>query len=119
MGRGVWGTKSFEVVLTRELKVVAILMGGGGGGRKKCPCLKQEGVREVLPCLEGQSFGPTISYFVAPLPVINDQSPVQKVSFSRICPLKAVLEVRDRPTCQTCSELAVAGRLLHQPWNHA
>ena len=30
VGRGV-GTQSFEVVLTQELEVLAILMGGGGG----------------------------------------------------------------------------------------
>ena len=33
-----WGTTSFEVVLTRELEVLAI--GIGGGGRKKCPPFK-------------------------------------------------------------------------------
>ena len=58
------GTTSFEVVLTQELEVLAILIGGGGGqkvstlekggGRKKCPPLKRGGgVQEVLPCLEG------------------------------------------------------------------
>ena len=69
------GTKSFEVVLTWELEVLAILM---GGGRKKFPPFKR-GVQKVLPCLEGgggaKSFRPVIFPFCShPLPVINDQS---------------------------------------------
>ena len=44
------GTKRFEVVLTWELKVLAIVMGGGGA--KSVHPLKG-GVQKVLPCLEG------------------------------------------------------------------
>ena len=36
------GTKRFEVVLTWELKVLAIVM---GGGRKKCPPFKRRGAK--------------------------------------------------------------------------
>ena len=36
------GTKSFEVVLTRELEVLAIVM---GGGRKKFPPFKRGGTK--------------------------------------------------------------------------
>ena len=46
-------TQSFEVVLTQELEVLAIVMGGGA--------------QQVVPCLEGgggaESFGPTIFPF--------------------------------------------------------
>ena len=44
------GTKSFKVVLTQELEVLAIVMGGGGaksfhplkgGGTKSLPCLER------------------------------------------------------------------------------
>ena len=45
------GTTSFEVVLTRELEVLAIVM--GGGVRKKCPPFKRGGGHKVLPCLRG------------------------------------------------------------------
>ena len=38
--KGVGGTTSFGVVLTREIQVLAILKGGGG---KKFPPLKREG----------------------------------------------------------------------------
>ena len=34
------GIQSFEVVLSRELEVLAILMGGGGGGEKSFHSLK-------------------------------------------------------------------------------
>ena len=40
-------TKSFEVVLTRELEVLAIVMGEGGGFHPL-----KGGVQKVLPCLE-------------------------------------------------------------------
>ena len=54
MRKGV--TKSVEVVLTREHEILAIMREGGGGAK---------------------SFGPAsfrLSHFVAPLPVITDQS---------------------------------------------
>ena len=38
MLKGGWGTKSFEVVLTWELEVLAIVI--GEGGRKKFPPFK-------------------------------------------------------------------------------
>ena len=41
--------KSFEVVLTRALEVLAILM----GGVQKKLSLKRGGARKVLPCPEG------------------------------------------------------------------
>ena len=67
-------TTSFEEVLTRELEVLAIVM----GGRKKCPPFKMGGGgQNVLPCLEGGArkvLDTRFSHFVAPLPVINDQS---------------------------------------------
>ena len=44
------GTKSFEVVLTRELEVLAILI--GGGGLKVSILQRGGGERKVLPCLE-------------------------------------------------------------------
>ena len=50
----------------------------GGGGAKSFHPLKGGGGQKVLTCLEGgegaKSFGPAISHFVAPLPIINDQS---------------------------------------------
>ena len=47
------GTNSFEVVLTRELEVSAILM-GGGGGTKSLHLLKGEGGGEKFyPVLRG------------------------------------------------------------------
>ena len=52
------GTQTFEVVLTQELEVLAILM---GGGRLKFPPFKRGGAQKVLPCLKGggaKSFGP-------------------------------------------------------------
>ena len=55
------GTKGFEVVLTRELDVLAIVM----GGRKKFPPFKTGGTT---------SFGPAIFPFCSPPPIINDQS---------------------------------------------
>ena len=66
-------TKRFEVVLTRELEVLAILMGGGKG------LIPLEGrAQKVVPCLERwggvqQVLDPLFSHFVALLPVINDQ----------------------------------------------
>ena len=70
------GTTSFEVVLTWELEVLAIVM---GGGRKKCPPFKRGAYKKVLTCYEGgaKSFGPAIFPFCSPpptLPVINAQS---------------------------------------------
>ena len=65
-------TNSFEVVLTWEFEVLAILM----EGRKKFPPFER-GMQKVLPCLEG---GPQnlldlhFSHVVAPFAVINDQS---------------------------------------------
>ena len=51
MLKGGGGTPNFEVVLTRELEVLAIVM----GGRKMFPPFKRgRGVaHKVLPCLEG------------------------------------------------------------------
>ena len=68
--RGGGGTTSFEVVLTWELEVLAIVMGGTKSfhpwGRKKFYSVLRGGAK---------GFGPTqFSHFVAPLPVINDQS---------------------------------------------
>ena len=62
------GTKCFEVVLTRELEVLAIVM---GGGHKRCPPFKG-GAQNVLPCLKGgraqQVLDSQFSHFVAPPP---------------------------------------------------
>ena len=68
--------KSFGVVLTRVLEVLAILMGvrsakrvgGGGRARKVLPCLERGGAQKVLD--------PLFSHFVAPppLPLVNDPS---------------------------------------------
>ena len=69
-----WGTKSFEVVLTQELEVLAIVM---GGGRKKFPPSKGGGRKKFYPVLRGvqKVSDPRFSHFVAPpLPIINDQS---------------------------------------------
>ena len=49
MLKGGGGTKRFEEVLTRELEVLAIVM--GGGGREKSPTFKR-GAQNVLPFLE-------------------------------------------------------------------
>ena len=58
------GTTCFEVVLTRELEVLAILL--GGGGEKFYPVLSGGGAK---------TFGPMIFSFCMPrLPVINDRS---------------------------------------------
>ena len=46
------GTQSFEVVLTQELEVLAILMEVGGGGHQKFPSFKR-GARKIVVCLEG------------------------------------------------------------------
>ena len=60
-----------------SLKLEAILK---GGGLKKFPLFKREGggTRKVVPCLEeggAQNVSDLrFSHFVAPLPVINDQS---------------------------------------------
>ena len=62
-GGGGGGTSSFEVVLTRELEVLAILKGRAKRGR---------GTNSfTLP----KSFGPAIFPFCSPspLPIINDQ----------------------------------------------
>ena len=54
--------------------------GGGGEVKKKFPLFKRGGgVRKVLPCLEEGGGAQKIvdrrfNHFVAPLPVINDQS---------------------------------------------
>ena len=45
-------TKSFEVVLTWELEVLAIVM-GGGGAKGYHPLKGGGGAQKVLPCLEG------------------------------------------------------------------
>ena len=59
MLKGGGGTKSFEVFLTQELEVLAIVR----GGTKSFHPLKG-GTQKVLPCLEGggvaKSSGPTI-----------------------------------------------------------
>ena len=52
------------------------LGGGGGGAHKMFPPFKS-GVQKCLPCLEGgmkKVAEPRFSHFVAPLPIINDQS---------------------------------------------
>ena len=49
------GTISFEVVLTWELEVLAIVMWGGGGAKSFHPL--KGGPREVLPCLAGGGGG--------------------------------------------------------------
>ena len=67
-GGGGGCTTRFEVVLIRELEVLAILIGGGGGG-KKFPSFKR-GRNKFHPRWAIFPF----SHFVAPLPVINDQS---------------------------------------------
>ena len=64
MGEG--GTKSYKVVLTRELEVLAIMMGGGGA--KNFNPLKGR-MQNVLPCLEGggqKVSDPRFSLFVDP-----------------------------------------------------
>ena len=70
-----WTGHCFKVVLISELEVLAIVM---GGAQKVSTLQKGGGAQTVLPCLQGgggrKSFGPAISHFVAPLPVINDQS---------------------------------------------
>ena len=72
-------TKGFEVVLTRELEVLAILMGGGAGagGAKRFHPLKKRGGGERCKRFYSvlKSFGPAIFPFCSalPLPVINDQ----------------------------------------------
>ena len=67
MLNGGGGTKGFEVVLTREFEVLAILM---GGGHLKFPPFKR-GTRNVLPCLEG---GGRKQFWPHDFPIINDQS---------------------------------------------
>ena len=64
------GTISFEVVLTRELEVLAIAMWGA----KSFHPLKG-GTQKVLPCLEGglQKVS-DLRFCSPPLPVINDRS---------------------------------------------
>ena len=60
------GTKSFEVVLTRELEVLAIVM----GGRKKFPPFKRHGTRSFTLSGGGAQkvYDPRFSHFVAPPP---------------------------------------------------
>ena len=64
------GTQSFEVVLTRELEVLAILIGGGGGGARKVSTFLQGGRKKFYPVSRGdaQSFGPVIFPFCSPPP---------------------------------------------------
>ena len=60
------GTTNFEVVLTRDLEVLAIVMGVA-----KCFYPLRRGVQKVLPCLEGgtqKGSDPRFSHFVAPPP---------------------------------------------------
>ena len=80
------GTKCFEVVLTWELDVLAIVM-GGGGRRKRFFCCWGGGEQNVLLCLEEGAgtqnvSDPRFSHFVAPppLPIIDDQSLSSKKS---------------------------------------
>ena len=47
------GTTSFEVVLTRELEVLAILIRGGGGAKDFHPLNGEGGGGKWLPCLKG------------------------------------------------------------------
>ena len=74
------GTKSFEVVLTRELEVLAIvIVGGGGGGAKSFHPQKGGRRKKFYPVLRGGAqkvSDPRFSHVVAPppLPIINDQS---------------------------------------------
>ena len=57
------GTKGFEVVLRRELEVLAIVMwGGGGGGAKSFHPLKEG----TLSWEVAKSFGPAIFPFCSP-----------------------------------------------------
>ena len=75
-GKGEGGTTCFEVVLTLELKGLAIRK---GWGRKTFPLFKRRWPQNVLSCLGGgggrKCFGPVILLFCSPsLPVINDQS---------------------------------------------
>ena len=63
--------KRFEVVITRELEVLAIL---NGGGDKKVSAFKKERGREKFyPVLRSSalSFGPAIFPFVSPPPPRN------------------------------------------------
>ena len=93
---GVGGTNSFEVVLTQELEVLAILIGGrGGGGTKSFHSLKGRGGGEFYLVLSGGT-GQTnlalqFSHFEALLPVINDQSLDQSLYFSAITIHKNIL----------------------------
>ena len=60
------GTKHFEVVLQRELEVLAIVM---GGGRKKFPSFKRGGAKCFTLSGGGgvtKSFGPAIFPFCSP-----------------------------------------------------
>ena len=69
-------TTSFEVVLPRELQ--AILMGGEGGGAKRFHSLKRVH-KQFYPVLRGAQkvSNPQFSHFVAPIPPLdNDRFPV-------------------------------------------
>ena len=57
------GTKSFGVVFTGYLEVLAILK--GGRGTKSFHALKGEGAQKVLPCLEGGGGGTNKFYPVS------------------------------------------------------
>ena len=68
-------------------------MKGGGGGTKSCHSLKG-GAQNVLPCLEGgpqKVLDPRFSHFVAPLPVINDQSLILIQNVSPFPMMKGIL----------------------------
>ena len=71
-------TTSFEVVLTRDLEVLAILM-RGGGATSFHPLKGGGGANSFTLSWVGggggtQSFGPAVFPFLATLPIINDQS---------------------------------------------
>ena len=82
VGGGGGDTKRFELVLTLELEVLAIVMGREGFPpfkRCMCVCVWGGGAQTVLPCLEGGGGGAANNFqahnffhFVAPLPVRGD-----------------------------------------------
>ena len=79
-GEGGGGTTRFGVALAQGLEVLTILK---GDVRSFHPLKKAQEMLKVLPCLEVEGGGGVsnkfrihhFSNFVAPLPVINDQSP--------------------------------------------